>query len=655
MSSNFNSGDTGPQPFVREKARRNNSQDTVVPGKTAPRPRSGGGLGCALIGLVVVIVIVLVVVGLFLPPFSIGDRLFGTPFAPINAQSPSASLSGLTIAIDPSATTKTESSLGVRLKAIPPEVFQGKVAAANEDAAWLRAARAALPTTLTIVSHVYQIDKQGTAEAVSLSIALPQGANAAQLDLYRYEAGRWQFTPAHLSSDGTTLVLAASMLPERLALFQVGRLVPVVSAVIDAGQHITPAITGVSNVIHPAGLQPTAAGALQGVLPAGIELGKGYAVIPVIRNFANPAAVDVATVTGLLENTGLRSVHVERLVAFASSKAYQGIAIDYRRLASEKREHFTAFINALAAKLHNANRTLTVVVPFPAQTASGFDSGAYDWRAIGAIADSVQLMLPIDPQTFAEKGVVSSALQWAVGEVNRARLQIALTTLSVQDVGGVFTTIGYTDALAPLGQLAVKPGGTVVAESPVEAVLTGYTAQFGYSSGTPSIKYFAQDGTLTSTMWLTTGAVLRNRLDQAAAFNLAGVLFDDIAASGAPPDVFGVISAYKVTQAQAAATQPVPLVLRWIVQSQGTLIAEATGIPGTPFVYKPGSDVQSIAISAEIVGARATFGPVLLQIITGTPAPTITPSLMPTTTTAATAAATTAATTQPTSTPTPEG
>jgi hypothetical protein len=586
-----------------------------------------------------------------LPPFSIGDRLFGTPFAPINVQSPSVSLSGLTIAIDPSATTKTESSLGVRLKAIPPEVFQGKTAAANEDAAWLRAARAALPTTLTLVSPVYQIDKQGAAESVSLSIAVPQGANSALLDMYRYEAGRWQFMPAHLSKDGAALVSGVNALPERTALFQVGRLVPVVSAVVDAGQQITPAITGVSNVIHPAGLQPTASGALQGVLPAGIELGKGYAVIPVIRNFANPAAVDVATVTGLLENTGLRSVHIERLVAFASSKAYQGIAIDYRRLASEKREHFTAFINALAAKLHNANRTLTVVVPFPVQTANGFDSGAYDWRAIGAIADSVQLMLPIDPQTFAEKGVVSSALQWAVGEVNRARLQITLSTLSVQDVGGVFTSIGYTDALAPLGQLAVKPSGTVVAESPVEAVLTGYTAQFAHSSGTPSIKYFAQDGTLTSTMWLTTGPVLRSRLDQAAAFNLAGVLFDDIAAPGAPPDVFGVISTYKVTQTQAAAAQPGPLVLRWIVQSQGTLIAEATGIPGTPFVYKPGSDVQSIAISAEIVGAQATFGPVLLQIITATPAPTITPSPTPTATTAVTATATM----QPTSTPTPEG
>src|SRR5262249_3149647 len=155
----------------------------------------------------------------------------------------------------------------------------------------------------------------------------------------------------------------------------------------------------------PAGLQPAASGALQGVLPAGVETGHGYGVVPVVRNFANPSAIDVATITSLIQNGGLRAVHVERLVSFASTKPYQGLAIDYRRLPADQRDNFTAFITALAQRMHNANLALTVVVPFPTQGGTGFDTGAYDWRAIGAVADSLQIILPLDPQIFADKGL----------------------------------------------------------------------------------------------------------------------------------------------------------------------------------------------------------------------------------------------------------
>ncbi len=66
-----------------------------------PRSNSGGGLGCALVGLVIVVVLGLVGVALFLPPFSLGDRLLGTPFAPLNLQAQNQTLSGLTVALDP--------------------------------------------------------------------------------------------------------------------------------------------------------------------------------------------------------------------------------------------------------------------------------------------------------------------------------------------------------------------------------------------------------------------------------------------------------------------------------------------------------------------------------------------------------------------------
>ncbi len=638
MSLDPNGGNAAPQPFIRQKPpkKKQRSKSTDVDSPSAkPQPRSttneGGGLGCALAGLVILTVIVLLGVGLFLPPFSLGERLFGTPYLALNAQSPSARVDGLTIAVD---RTSPGNDLNVRIRTISPDVFLGQAVAKQEDAAWIRVARAALPSTLKLIGPVYQIEKQGAAPAsLTLTINAPAGADPITgYDLYRCDVpgNRWQFVPAHPSDNGTALVASVRTLPDRVALFQSVRLVPVISTVIDVGQSITPGIAEVSNVIHPSGLQPTASGTLQGVLPAGIELGRSYAVIPVIRNFTNPAIVDVATITGLLQNSGLRAAHVERLVEFASSKPYQGLAIDYRRLTADQRDDFTAFITALAEKLHNANLSLTVVVPFPAQSGNGFDTGAYDWRAIGGAADSVELLLPLDPQTYVDKGLVSSVLSWAIGEMNRSRLQIGLSLFSVQETSGAFTPIAYTDALAPLGRVAVQPGVVVQPDFPVEARLTGYTAQFmpADSVGTPAIKYFGQDGTLASTMWLTTGAVIRSRLERATAYNLAGVLTLDLAAPGIADDGLAVISAYKVNQPTDA--KPGALALRWTVLAQGTLVNEATGVPGTPFIYKPGADRNALAINAEVVGARATLGPVFVQVASATPSPSVTPSLTPT-------------------------
>ncbi len=587
---------------------------------------SRGGLGCAIAGVVLVLVIVLIGIALLLPPFLLGDRLFNKPFAALSQQTPGTALNGLTLSLAPGTSSN---GFGVRLQSVAPEVFTGQKAASVDDATWIRMAHAALPSSLTLISPVYQIETQGTApSAVSLTVALPPNSDSTKVDLYRYDVqdNHWQFIPAHPTADRAAMVAQVTTMPDRVALFEAGRLVPVIGTTVDAGQSLTPNAAQVANVIHPAGLQPNASGALQGVLPAGIGTAKGYAIVPVIRNFTDPAALDVATITTLMQNSALRAAHIVRLIEFASSKPYQGIAIDYRGLAADQRNNFAAFITALADKLHNANLTLTVVVPFPAQANNAFDTGAYDWQAIGAAVDSLQVLLPIDPHAYADDGPVSQGLRWAVGEVNRARLQLAFSLLSVQETAGSFAPVAYTDALAPLGQVAVKPNGVLAPGTEVAANLNGYTAQFVAldSSGTPAVKYFAPDGSLAGTMWLTSGSVIARRLAQINAYNVAGVVAFDLISPGISGDANDALAAYKVNQ--PADAQPSTLALRWTVMSQGKLVAQASAVPGTPFVYKPDNSSDSVQINAEIVGARGTFGPVNVRVATATPTPTITPT-----------------------------
>jgi hypothetical protein len=568
----------------------------------------------------------LVGIALLLPPFSIGDRLFNTPFAALSQQTPGTTLNGFTLSLAPGTSSN---GFSVRLKSVTPDIFAGQKAASADDATWIHTARAALPPSLTLSSPLYQIEAQGTApNAFTLSVAVSQGADSAKLDLYRYDSkdNRWQFVPARLSADSKSMIAQVKTVPDRIGLFETGRLIPIIGTTVDAGQALSPSAAKVANVVHPAGLQPNSSGALQGVLPAGIDPARGYAVVPVIRNFTDPAALDVATVTTLMQNSAIRSAHIVRLVEFASSKPYQGIAIDYRGLPADQRDNYSAFITALADKLHNANLTLTVVVPFLTQSNNGFNTGVYDWQAIGAAVDSLQVLLPLDPQAYADGGTISDGLRWAVGEVNRARLQVAFSLLSVQETAGNFVPVAYNEALAPLGQVAVRPSGVLAPGTEVSANLNGYRAQFMPldPSGMPSVKYFAPDGTLAGTMWLTSGSVVSRRLSQINAYNIAGIVALDLSSPGISSDANDALSAYKVNQ--PADAQPSALALRWTVMSQGKVVAQVSAAPGTPFVYRPDASSDSVQVNAEIIGARGTFGPVVVRVASATPTPTITPT-----------------------------
>src|SRR5258708_17299229 len=132
---------------------------------------SRGGLGCAIAGVVLVLVIVLIGIALLLPPFLLGDRLFNKPFAALSQQTPGTALNGLTLSLAPGTSSN---GFGVRLQSVVPEVFTGQKAASGAAATWIRMAHAALPSSLTLISPVYQIETQGTPpSAVSFTVAWP--------------------------------------------------------------------------------------------------------------------------------------------------------------------------------------------------------------------------------------------------------------------------------------------------------------------------------------------------------------------------------------------------------------------------------------------------------------------------------------------------
>src|SRR5690606_28160426 len=129
------------------------------------------GCGCWLAALFsLLIALTLVGVGLFLPPVNLYDRLFGTPYAQLDAVNNAAASpdSSLKLVLD---TADVGREFGVNLNSVTRDDFQNVNAQAGD---WIPAAKASLPPYLVLQSQVYTIDTTGRAPGVvTFDVAVP--------------------------------------------------------------------------------------------------------------------------------------------------------------------------------------------------------------------------------------------------------------------------------------------------------------------------------------------------------------------------------------------------------------------------------------------------------------------------------------------------
>jgi hypothetical protein len=599
----------------------------------------GSGCGCWIPALVALfLTVVLVVVGLFLPPVNLYNRLFGVQYTTLSAQANAIAKDGLALAADPAQLGK---DFGVALSAVP-------LNATTTDNRDVAAALAAVPPTLARQSPVYIIETTGIQpEALTLNITLPGQVNPDLLDMYGWDnkTGTWTFIPAHVDTSGAAMIATVKSLPSQVALFQaIPSEQPIVLASVDAVQVLSSDVGQLATIVAPGGMSPTLDGKLTGSLAPGYELNKGYLVLPIIRNFADPRAIDTNTIAAILGNGTLRSEHATQIAGFASSNGVQGVMIDYRDMPAELRDSFSAFISDLGSKMHQQGLKLGVVVPPAANSGGTWDTGAYDWRAIGSAADMVEITLPLDPSAYepGDDRPVNSMLRWGIGEVSRFKILLGLSALSVREVSGAFTTIGYNDGLAALGDVKIEAqtteAGTIPPGTEIQAKLNGFQAQAGTDTTiqSPFVDYLGQDGNPVSRVWLTTPEALRFRMDRTIPFGLGGVAFNDLLSDGVANGVLQTILNYKVSI--PAAPNASELALHWKIEGANGVVVEATTGLNDPLVTTIEAPDGNYAINVDVVGgevesprsgaAVALFAPT----VTPTPLPTATPTPIPTAT-----------------------
>lgn len=201
----------------------------------------------------------------------------------------------------------------------------------------------------------------------------------------------------------------------------------------------------------------------------------GTQIIPTVQNVVNNSfnGSVAATVLGTPES---RDAHASAIAQLATQNAYDGIDIDYEKLPASARANFTAFLQALAQKLHAANKKLSVTVYAKTSDSQNWSGpGAEDWPAIGQIADSVKIMAYDYSWSTSAPGPIAP-LEWldqvatyAQGVIPAAKIMMGLPWYGYDwNSAGATANMSYSAATL----LAQNNGATVSHDVNGEATFT---------------------------------------------------------------------------------------------------------------------------------------------------------------------------------------
>lgn len=158
----------------------------------------------------------------------------------------------------------------------------------------------------------------------------------------------------------------------------------------------------------------------------------GVRLVPTIKNYIN-GKFDAPLMSAILASSELREQHAEAITRLVVEQALDGIDLDYEAMPATDRDNFTAFVQLLAGKLHEIDRTLSVTVHAKTSSSSNWKGpGSQDWPRLGAAADSIKIMAYDYHWATSEAGPVApldwieSVAAYAVSTIPAKKVRIAL-------------------------------------------------------------------------------------------------------------------------------------------------------------------------------------------------------------------------------------
>jgi spore germination protein YaaH len=530
----------------------------------------------------------------------------------------------------------------------------------------LRTAAELFPPNLVMKSPFYEIKHKGSdPKAVLLYVPIPNEAEPyTTLDLYSWTGESWEWVPSHEIIGEEVLEARLDYLPASLVVVQTHPVRPYFSTNLAPGSVVPENVKDSLVEINPHGLYLGENGQIQGELidlPT-TEENAPYTIVPTIRNWENNGVIRSDLIDNLLIDSEARQQHINEIVELVVGENYGGIDIDYRGINPDLRDEYSIFITELSEALPNVKR-LSVRVALPVQlSADTWETGAYDWRALGKAANAVKIPTPVDPRAYVPGGQMDAMLNWAVGEISRYNIQLLISTKSLEEIGGLRMEITYDEALAPFGTVGIASGASVV--------IPGQEVVFNLVGlqGSTGIQYDANSGTYwyayldnneqQRTVYIENATSIAKKLRYVATHNLGGVAIQNLLTEPNDGQIWGVVREFLnliIPQVESDFS------VVWKVDdaAQGGLVSENAAELGKP-EYRwtapedPEGGVYEISalISADGGNSGSFRGSVEIVVASPTPIPP-TPTPEPTATPTPEPIATPTPTPEPTATPKP--
>jgi hypothetical protein len=608
-------------------------------------------------GLVLNVLIVVLLIGcLLLPPVSAQGRILDAGFTAIDREE-GGSVS------DPDGMQVTlwaeglQKDVKLKVESVPRASFlEGS---AGKD---LKEAAQALPSTMIVKSPVYEIGVKGPMPAdVFLSLPIPNNAEPYEtLSLYSWTGEEWQFLPGHVIADDDVIEAHLDHAPSAVVAAQSDARPPQVSAELPEYVSLPELGEQALAELNPLGYYLGPDSTVEGSLPSLPETGgqESYRVLPTLRNWTDDGVVRSDWVDNMLVVPEGRDAHVGAIVDLVVSEMYAGIDLDYRGINPDLRDEYTALVQRLADELHANGKRLTIHVEAPVQVAEDrWEAGAYDWAAIGRATDGLKFPALQDPVAYTPGGQMESLLWWAVGEVERYKLQPAFSARSVENAGGVLLERTYRDALGELSKLVVTEDGDVLVPGDQLTVsLDTLGVQFDPATSRYWFAYRHEASGEERTVWLEDASSLSRKLDLVSRFNLGGVSMRALWDEGNDPRVWELIWEYQSSVQEVVAQVDSNFSVVWSVENNASgLVSEETrGMDQPDYTWTAPDQPGEYEIGASIIAndgqtvAGSNRVAVLVAEPTSTPTPTPSPTPIPTETPTPTPTLT------PTPTPTPK-
>jgi len=228
--------------------------------------------------------------------------------------------------------------------------------------------------------------------------------------------------------------------------------------------------------------------------------------VTIIPTISNPSSTKLSVI---LNDTGLRTKHINEIITKVETYNFDGIDIDYENLEAADRSVFSTFIEELAYALHAKGKVLTIaVLPKSDNIVYQFSPSrqAQDWGRIGAVVDEFRIMgYDWTHNSTTDAGAISPTywleeiLGYALSKVEKEKIVLGL----------------------PLYGYYWKTSG-------VSALTWEDVEEMRNNGATTSLDTASQENVLTTnigTAWYQNAESIEIRRDIARKFGIKGVIY----------------------------------------------------------------------------------------------------------------------------------